>query len=136
MIVAIKTGRILAINGGIPGISDARVWQHSGFLNELQEWEGGLADKGYQGCDSLLTPFKKTKNGRLTKEQEATNALIASVRITVERTIGRFKNFRCLSTKWRGALELHPIVFAVLAQSIELSLKTNPLVVNVHELLE
>jgi len=126
----------LAVNAGVSGVADSKVWRHGEFLSKLMAWESGLGDKGYQGSEQLLTPFKKANKGKLTPDQEAANAIIATVRITVERTIGRFKNFRCLSTKWRGDHEFHTTVFAVLAQSIELSFETNPLVRYVHPYLE
>jgi len=51
----------------------------------INEWEYGLADKGYQGAPKLLTPFKCARGKSLSEEEEAANALISTIRILIER---------------------------------------------------
>ena len=47
-------------------------------------------------------PYKKPKNGELTKIQKQENQLIASIRIVVEHAIGGYKRFRSASDIYRN----------------------------------
>lgn len=67
-------------------MSDVRMWREGGFGNCLEPWERGLGDKGYQGGEMLVPPYKlKDKDTQLSEEEEAANALIATVRIHIGR---------------------------------------------------
>ena len=66
-------------------------------------------DTGFQGIkdlvknpDKIFMPKKKPKNGKLTQDEKETNAIIASIRIKVEHTIGGVKRFNCLSHIFRN----------------------------------
>lgn len=117
------------------GKSDVAVWNTGPFWSTLKEGEYGLGDKGYQGAVKLLTPFKTARGRVLTDEEEAANRLIATIRILIERIMGRFKNAAVLSQKWRGDIDFHHIAFEVQAHMINLTLKLRPIVKNVSKLL-
>jgi hypothetical protein len=58
-----------------------------------------------------LVPYKKQRNGpELDETQDATNKLITTARIMVERTIGRLKVFNCLCAPWRNRLWFHRVL--------------------------
>ena len=66
-------------------------------------------DTGFQGIkdlvqnpDMIFMPKKKPKNGKLTKDEKETNAIISSIRIKVEHAIGGVKRFNCLSHIFRN----------------------------------
>src|SRR4051794_35737324 len=57
--VCISNGRLVWLAGGVPGrVHDISLARNSGILNQLQPGELILADKGYVGDDSFITPFK------------------------------------------------------------------------------
>ena len=66
-------------------------------------------DTGFQGIkdlvnnpDNIHIPKKKPKNKQLTSEEKEINAIISSIRIKVEHTIGGIKKFNCLSHVFRN----------------------------------
>lgn len=66
-------------------------------------------DTGFQGIKDLVLnpsnifmPKKKPKNGKLTHDEKAINAIISSIRIKVEHAIGGIKRFNCLSHIFRN----------------------------------
>jgi hypothetical protein len=128
-------GRIFWIGGGVPSAHDLRIYHKGGLLEAIPD-ELGIGDKGYQGGRRLLTPAKKKKSVELTEDEDMMNRLIATVRINVERTIGRLKVFHCIGTRWRSAWEMHPNAFFVIAQMVNLSFDVNPLVKTPHEIFK
>lgn len=112
------------------------IYKSCDFASTVNDWESGLGDKGYQGAPKLLTPFKRRKRCRLSEEEEAVNALIASIRILIERVMGRFKNSAALATKWRGNIDDHLKLFVVQGQTVNLCIDVMPLVKTPHHLLE
>lgn len=130
------TGKIIWVAGGIPTTHDKKIFENCGLKDQLEPDEVGLADKGYQGTDGLLTPKKKKKRLPLTDEEKKVNAIISTVRIIVERTIGRIKNFGCMSHKWRGDMESHWKYFIVVANLVNLSFDIRPLSRVAHPILK
>ena len=65
-----------------------------------------LADKGYQGIrkihENSVTPVKKPKGGRLTREQKRANRELNRVRVAVEHVNRRLKIFKILSDRYRN----------------------------------
>jgi len=59
-----------------------------------------LADKGYEGCPIILTPFK---GSFISDEEEAFNNVLSSVRIIIECTLHlyRLKIFGVLGSRGR-----------------------------------
>lgn len=133
--MSIVSGRIIRISGGVPSAHDKKIYDRGGILEAFPD-ELGIGDKGYQGARRLLTPKKKSKRADLTEEEERVNKLIGTARITVERTIGRLKQFACFSTPWRAKLWKHDVFFRVIAQIINLSFDLQPLVKIPHAIFE
>lgn len=80
-----------------------------------------------------MVPYKKQRNGpELDETQDATNKLITTARIMVERTIGRLKVFNCLCAPWRNRLWFHRVFFMVLANIVNLALDIHPLISKLH----
>lgn len=92
----------------VGSISDKEIVKKSGFLNKLEAGDDVMADRGFNIRDLLL--FKKAtlnmpsfSHGRqLTRKAVQKSRRIASVRVHVERGIGRIKSFRLL----RGVISL------------------------------
>jgi len=70
-----------------------------------------VGDKGYQGiCDlheNSLTPYKKPKNGKLTKEQKAFNRSLSKFRIFIEHINRRIKRFKMFGGRYRNKQRKH-----------------------------
>ena len=91
-----------------------------------------MGDKGYLGEKKVIIPFK----GRNLPDWEWTfNKLLTTVRVTVERAIGRTKKFQILKMPFRHEIFLHPIIFVVCAQIAAISIKLNPLIYKLLPLL-
>ena len=130
------TGKLWWVAGGVPTVHDKKIFENCGLKDKLEPGEIGVADKGYQGAEGLLTPLKKKKKASLTEEQKKVNALISTARITVERTIGRIKNWGCLKRKWRGSMEDHWKYFMVVANLVNLSFDIRPLSRTIHPIFQ
>ncbi len=87
--------------------SDAHITVNSGFLDLLSPGDEILADKGFPEITTngavAVRPPKKQKDKQLTVEQMKTTKEIGSVRVLVERVIGKLKQFRLL----KDDLEVH-----------------------------
>lgn len=82
--------------------SDKIITEKSGLLDLLQEGDNVMADRGFdidhmlpEGVTLNIPPFKG-KAAQLSAEDTERTMKIASVRILVERVIGRIKNFHIL----------------------------------------
>ena len=98
-------------------VSDKYITQHSGLVEQLQPGDNEMADRGFDiadilpsGCTLNIPPFKGTRK-QLTADEVQETIHIASVRIHVERAIGRIKNYHILD----GTL---PLTLAHLAGQI------------------
>ena len=83
-------------------VSDKEITQLSGVLSLLEPGDNVMADRGFiiadilpQGVTLNIPPFKGSPE-QLTPEEAEETAKIASVRIHVERAIGRVKNYHIL----------------------------------------
>ena len=84
-------------------VSDKYLTAQSGFLHHLQHGDLVLADRGFDIADDLalhgaslvIPPFTKGKKQLSQREVETSRAL-SSVRIHVERAIGRLKHYKIL----------------------------------------
>ena len=95
-------------------VSDKELTQRSGILNFLQDGDNVMADRGFDIADILphgvslnIPPFKGNRKQLSAPEVEET-ARIASVRIHVERAIGRVKNYHILDGTM--SLSLQPVL--------------------------
>lgn len=98
-------------------VSDKCITQKSGFLQYLKPGDNVVADRGFEITDILppgvglnIPPFKGAR-AQLTAEEVTETVHIASVRIHVERAIGRIKNYHLLD----GTL---PLTLAHIADQI------------------
>ena len=94
-------------------VSDKEITLKSGILSLLEDGDNIMADRGFDIEDILppgvtlnIPPFKGTRDQLTAMEAEAT-ACIASVRVHVERAIGRVKNYHILDGVL--PLSLYPI---------------------------
>jgi hypothetical protein len=125
--VNITNGEIVWISGPAPGKThDLTMLRNNGLLLLLLSGEWLLADKGYQGDSRILVPFKG-KWEDLTPWQQTFNRIVGSVRVLVERSIGRIKRFSCLKVPWRHDISLHMIAFTVCAQLAQIGIVVNAL---------
>jgi hypothetical protein len=92
----------------VGSISDKEIVKKSGFLDKVEEENDIRADRGFNIRD-LLLPKKATLNmpsfshgKQLTQKAVQKSRKIASVRVHVERAIGRIKSFRLV----RGVISL------------------------------
>ncbi len=84
-----------------------------------------LADKGYQGCDSIIVPFKRSLP--LSQYQKEFNSVLGSMRVIVERALARIKRFGCLKVPWRHLFCFHHVVFKICAALAQLTIIFAPL---------
>jgi len=94
-------------------VSDKEITQKCGVLALMEPGDNIMADKGFYihellspGVSLNIPPFKGTRD-QLTPVEAEETAHIASVRIHVERAIGRVKNYHILDGLL--PLSLHPI---------------------------
>ena len=95
----------------------------------LADGELVLADKGYQGHKACVVPYRGHGYGNYHQNcnQCEYNFKLSSTRIIIERAFSRVKNFRCLSTRWRHDLRLHPVAFCFVAALCNIINKFHPL---------
>jgi hypothetical protein len=70
-----------------------------------------VGDKGFQGiCDihaNSIIPYKKPKNGTLTKEQKQFNRKLSKFRIFIEHVNRKMKRFKILQYRYRNKQRKH-----------------------------
>jgi len=131
--VQISTGKICVVIGPDRGsVADITQLQDSeliAFLISSNPLEIVLADKGYQGVSSCLTPFKANRGHNRAPEEEAYNEVLASVRQIVECTLHRVKIFGVLGGRGRfhKNKDNHRAAFNVACQVTNISLEREPL---------
>lgn len=133
MATAKGTGMFVWVRGPSPGTEhDKNMLYYFGLEYHLCDGELILADKGYQGHPVCVVPYRG--HGfpyyHYNCERCNYNYRLSSVRIIVERAFSRLKFFRCLSTRWRHTLELHPVAFYFLVELCNIMNKFNPLFKN------
>ena len=87
-------------------ISDKELTAQSGLLDHLEEGDAIMADRGFNIGDLLegkgitlnIPPRLSDSSGQLSESDRVKTRWIASVRIHVERAIGRIKLFRILES--------------------------------------
>ncbi|MEV6964414.1 transposase family protein [Hamadaea sp. NPDC051192] len=115
-------GTLTLIGQPLPGAThDAKAWHESGlaqrFAGRLHTdgGPGGFADTAYIGT-GLCVPDRKPKGQPLTASAREFNRMIASHRASVERVIAHVKNWRILSTGYRGMLDRFPAYLDAVAK--------------------
>jgi hypothetical protein len=78
-----------------------------------------LADSGYQGLNKIhkktAIPFKKPKNGKLSKEQKVYNKELSKIRVKVENVLGKIKIFKIIGNRYRNKGKGYGIKFNIIA---------------------
>lgn len=76
-------------------------------------------DLGYLGLqkEHMATeiPFKQSKNRKLTREEKEYNTALSRIRVTVEHTLARIKNFKIMAERYRNRRKQHNLRFNVIA---------------------
>ena len=90
-------------NYGTGRVTDKKITVECSILKLLEKGDNIMADRGFDIADILppgvtlnIPPFKGQRD-QLTAEESEETARIASVRIHVERAIGRLKNYDLLN---------------------------------------
>lgn len=101
-LVCLLDGRPVYVSDPLPGRThDAKAIASTPVSEIVKSSGGGIADRGYQGCDDLATPRKKPQGGKLSTGDKAYNSEVSSLRAAVERFVAHFKNWRILNTEYR-----------------------------------
>ena len=117
-IIVTPEGEIIQVSKTEPGSkSDKKIFDES-ELGDMDDDDAYMGDKGYQGIQhdhNAVLPNKKPKGKELNLEQKARNKRISKVRIVVEHTFGKVKNYQALSQRYRHPRDSHDAVFEIVA---------------------
>ena len=80
------------------------VLYNEGLGKIVSDWEYGVGDKGYEGQDRVLSPWKGKKEV-LSKEKKIWNFIINSNRARVENAFSRLKLFNIMKGPFRAKIE-------------------------------
>jgi hypothetical protein len=123
--VHVKTGRIVWFHGAFRGgMHDLNIFR-SKLLPLLEPGEMILADRGYVGSMSIITPTKGSPFRAFVRSPE--DSILNKVRAKVEIVIGRMKYFNILTDKFRGDLKTHRGIFDVICRLTNLMMMYEPL---------
>lgn len=104
IVVADIHARVEAVSKANPGSwHDKHAYDEAGLDTTLAGCGGGVGDSGFQGTN-LTVPDKKPRGGELTDKKKANNKRISTVRVGVEWCIAHLKNWRILTTRYRGEI--------------------------------
>jgi DDE superfamily endonuclease/Helix-turn-helix of DDE superfamily endonuclease len=108
-VAATLTGRLIAVGAPVPGARhDAHAYTASGIAASLAGLHV-LADLGYVGCGPL-TGTRKPASAELSADRNEANKDLSRVRAVIENVISWLKNWKMLSTRYRGPLHAFPEV--------------------------
>jgi hypothetical protein len=137
---------IKAISDAVPGAkNDKKLSDETQTVDRLPDGCHAKADKSYQGVDKQVTlvtvldtetgesqqvprlimetPFKKPKGGELTEEQKLFNHQLNSIRVRVEHCIGRVKNWRIISTRFRCEHSIYTAILQLVCGLVNLQIQ-------------
>jgi hypothetical protein len=101
-LVCLLNGDAIYISDPLDGKThDAKAFKETQVADIVKHSGGGIGDKGYQGCDGMVTPRKTPRKGELSKNDKKCNAEISSLRAPVERLVAHFKSWRIFHTDYR-----------------------------------
>lgn len=135
-VVVDTCGEIEGVSESVPGGAnhDITLLRESGALDELEEGEAAMLDKGYTGIDKthpdvpVVIPFKKPRGKELTQEQRGHNREVARHRVVVEHTMAQLNRFTVLRQTFRGQKRgRHSEVVRVVAKLVNRRLRVRPL---------
>lgn len=134
---------------------DARIFAEGGLARKYPIGKGGkaivrgLADKGYSATDPgkevsqhLWAPKKKQHGTARALEDKKESQIISTVRISVQRSIGRLKQLLILQNTFRSSVqslldkaEYHNRIFNVCVQFTNANMRFHPMRKKPHVLL-
>lgn len=128
-------GLIEAVSESVPGGAnhDITVLRQSNLLDELEENEAAMMDKGYDGIKNdypdtrIYQPFKARRNHPLTDEQKAYNRFLSGYRIVVEHTLAQMNKFQALAQVYRHQRDGHSQIVRVVAGLVNRKIQVTPL---------
>ena len=102
VVVESENGWITDVAESVKGrVSDIKLVEQSGVLDQLPEDTGMMGDAAYQGIAKLhplgCSPRKKPIRGELTEEQVLYNHAFSQRRIIVETVINRIRRYQSLT---------------------------------------
>jgi hypothetical protein len=101
-LLCLLDGEPVYVSEPLPGCThDAKAMATTPVAEIIRNSGGGIGDKGYQGCDNVVTPRKTPPGGELSKRDKEDNAHISSLRAPVERLVAHFKSWRIFHTDYR-----------------------------------
>ena len=112
-------GRVDAGSDAYPGSwHDKHCFDEAGLAQILAGCGGLVGDSGYQGTDAV-TPIKQRSGRKLTDDERRFNSQIASLRYVVEQAIAHIKNWRIMTTRYRGHLDrINNVILAVVGLQV------------------
>ena len=111
-------------------IHDLTILRESGALELISAEKKGLGDSAYVGEPNVIVPFKRPPRRQLTRAQKLFNKQLSHVRITVENTFKRVKDFKIISHTYRGdyhKLDEFNCVFKLVCALVNFSFENHPL---------
>ena len=101
-LVCLLNGEAVYVSEPLSGKThDAAAFGDTPIVQIVRASGGGIGDKGYQGCDGVVTPRRKLPGGELSKRDKKCNAEISALRAPIERLISHFKSWRIFHTDYR-----------------------------------
>ena len=133
--------RIWDVSNTYPGsVHDLTILRQSTVPAELlSDTSKALGDSAYIGESNVLTPCKKPPRGELKAAQKLWNKQVSHVRIVVENTFKRLKDWKIISNIYRG--NYHKLgefndVFKVVCALVNIDFEKHPLRRNLRSLRE
>lgn len=100
--VCLLNGEAVYISDPLPGCThDAKAFADTPVAEIVKNSGGGIGDKGYQGCEGMVTPRKTPRGGELSIGDKEDNRRISAYRAPVERLVAHFKSWRVFHTDYR-----------------------------------
>lgn len=117
-IIVTPEGETIHVSKTEPGSkSDKKIFDESD-PGDMDDDDAFMGDKGYQGIQHehyAILPDKKPKGKELSLEKKARNKRISKMRLVVEHTFGKIKNYQAVSQKYRHPRDSHDAVFGIVA---------------------
>ena len=118
-----KEGRIVHVSQTKPGsVHDFALYKSQKPLYHKDT--RAYVDSGYQGLHKLHKnteyPYKSSKTHPLTQEEKEYNRGLSRVRVVVEHTFSKLKNFKILSYPYRNKRKRYNLKFNIIAGIVNL----------------
>jgi hypothetical protein len=128
-------GLIEAVSESVPGgaTHDLTLLRQTHLLATLDEAEGAMMDKAYQGIQKdypdkrISHPFKAQRGHPLKDDEKDYNRLLSRYRIVVEHTLAQVNRFQVLAQVYRHQREGHGQVVRVVAGLVNRQIRQKPL---------